>query len=59
MFCGLSKELQESISTMIAEKIVNNIDVDRNKIRAIQMKTEIDIEKIADSLKEVNSRKSA
>jgi hypothetical protein len=56
MFVGLSKGLQDSISTKIAEDMAKGIDYDRNRLADIQMRTEIDIQDMAKTFKEINER---
>lgn len=50
IFCGLGKEMQESLATIMAEKLNNGERLDRNKLADISMRTDIDIEKIAQNL---------
>ena len=56
MFVGLSKGLQDSISTKIAEDMAKGIDYDRNRLADIQMRTEIDIQDMAKTFKELNEK---
>ncbi len=58
MFVGLSKGLQDSISTKIAEDMAKGIDYDRNRLADIQMRTEIDIQDMAKTVKELNEKTS-
>lgn len=58
MFVGLSKGLQDSISTKIAEDMAKGIDYDRNRLSDIQMRTEIDIQDMAKTFKELNEKVS-
>ena len=58
MFVGLSKGLQDSISTKIAEDMAKGIDYDRNRLADIQMRTEIDIQDMAKTFKELNEKVS-
>ena len=51
IFCGLCKDMQESLSTKMAENINNGIRLDRNRLSDISMRTDIDIEDIARKLK--------
>ena len=57
-FVGLSKGLQDSISTKIAEDMAKGIDYDRNRLADIQMRTEIDIQDMAKTFKELNEKVS-
>lgn len=50
VFCGLDKNLQESVATQIAEMLNSGVKLDRNKIADIAFKTDIDIEEIAKRL---------
>lgn len=54
IFCGLSTEMQESLSVKMAENLLNGIKIDRNRISDISMRTDIDIDKIAEQLKKSN-----
>ena len=58
MFVGLSKGLQDSISTKIAEDMAKGVDYDRNRLADIQMRTEIDIQDMAKTFKELNEKVS-
>lgn len=58
MFVGLSKGLQDSISTRIAEDMAKGVDYDRNRLADIQMRTEIDIQDMAKTFKELNEKVS-
>ncbi len=58
MFCGLSDAMKESTATLMAEKINNGKALDRNRLADIQRRTEINIEEIAKSLKEIAERAS-
>lgn len=51
MFCSMDSNMQTSISTKIAENILDNKPVDRNRVFEIKRRTNIDIEKIAEDLK--------
>lgn len=56
MFCTLDSELQDSVATHIAETMANNKPVDRNRVFEIKRRTSIDIEKMAEDLKEANAK---
>lgn len=56
MFCSMDRHMQDSISTKIAENIMNNKPVDRNRVFEIKRKTNIDIEKMAEDLREANEK---
>lgn len=58
MFCGLSATMKESVATLMAEKINSGKPLDRNRLASIQMKSEVDIESMAKSLKEISDRAS-
>ncbi len=51
IFVNLDKEMQDSIASKMAEMINDGIKLDRNKLADISMRTDIDIEKIANSFK--------
>ena len=48
IFCGLNKNMQESLAAQIAENMAKGARLDRNRIADISMRTDIDIEKIAE-----------
>lgn len=56
LFLGMSKDLQESTARTIAERINANEKVDYNYIRTIKEKTGIDIEAIANDLKDLSKK---
>lgn len=56
LFLGMNKDLQESTAIKIAELINNNERMDYNFLREIKDKTNIDIEKIANDIKELNKK---
>lgn len=56
MFCTLDSEIQDSIATKIAETVADNKPVDRNRMFEIKRRTSIDIEKMAEDLKEAQRR---
>lgn len=58
MFCGLSTTMKESVATLMAERINSGKLLDRNRLASIQMKSEVDIESMAKSLKEISDRAS-
>ena len=51
IFCGLDRDIQESLAMKIAEKINAGERVDRNRISDISMRTDIDIEELARKIK--------
>lgn len=51
VFCGLSKDMQDSLATKMAESINNGKRLDRNRLADISMRTDIDIEEMAKTLK--------
>ncbi|MGL5767089.1 MAG: hypothetical protein ACRCX8_15750 [Sarcina sp.] len=53
MFKGLSKDMQEKVSDMIAKAIVNGENRDLNKLSEIQRDTGFDIQKLAQDMKEI------
>lgn len=53
IFCGLSKELQDSLGTRMAENLLSGRKLDRNRIADISMRTDIDIEKMANEFKKI------
>jgi len=56
LFLGMNKDLQESTARKIAERLNANERVDYNYINIIKEKTGIDIEAIAESLKDFNKK---
>lgn len=54
IFCNLDKDFQDSLASKMAENINNGIKLDRNRLSDISMRTEIDIEKIAESFKKAH-----
>lgn len=56
MFCSLDSEIQDSIATSIAEEVANNKPVDRNRMFEIKRRTSIDIEKMAQDLKDARAK---
>lgn len=50
IFCGLGKEMQDSLATKMAELILDGVRLDRNRISDISMRADIDIEEIAKSI---------
>lgn len=51
VFCNLPTDLRESVATKMAEDILDGKRIDRNRIADISRRTDIDIEKIAETLK--------
>lgn len=51
MFCNMGENMRNSIATKIAENINDGMRIDRNRLADIQLRTDIDIEKIAKVLK--------
>jgi predicted phage-related endonuclease len=56
MFCALDSDMKESIAIHIAENLANNKPVDRNRLFNIKLKTNIDIEKMAEDLKSARDK---
>ena len=56
LFLGMNKDLQESTARKVAERLNANERVDYNYINIIKEKTGIDIEAIAESLKDFNKK---
>ena len=56
LFLGMNKDLQESTACKIAERLNANERVDYNYINIIKEKTGIDIEAIAENLKDFNKK---
>lgn len=54
IFCGLNKDMQESLAAQIAENMANGARLDRNRIADISMRTDIDIEKIAEQFSKIH-----
>lgn len=54
IFCGLNKDMQESLAAQIAENMTNGARLDRNRIADIFMRTDIDIEKIAEQFRKIH-----
>lgn len=54
IFCGLNKDMQESLAAQIAENMANGTRLDRNRIADISMRTDIDIEKIAEQFSKIH-----
>lgn len=54
IFCGLNKDMQESLAAQIAENMANGARLDRNRIADISMRTDIDIEKIAKQFSKIH-----
>lgn len=54
IFCGLNKDMQESLAAQIAENMTNGARLDRNRIADISMRTNIDIEKIAEQFSKIH-----
>ena len=50
-FCAFDENMQQAIAVKIAENMNEGMEVDLNKLRKISMKTDIDIIRVADSLK--------
>jgi hypothetical protein len=48
--------MKESIAIHIAENLANNKPVDRNRLFNIKLKTNIDIEKMAEDLKSARDK---
>jgi len=57
IFCKLDKDFQESLASKMAEDINNGKKLDRNRLSDIAMRTDIDIEKIADNFKKAHKQK--
>ena len=53
IFCGLNKDMQESLAAKIAENMAKGARLDRNRIADISMRTDIDIEKIAEQFSNI------
>lgn len=51
VFCNLPTNLRESVATKMAEDILDGKRIDRNRIADISRRVDIDIEKIAETLK--------
>lgn len=51
IFCNMDSNKQDSMATYMAERINDGFRLDRNRISDIAMRTDIDIEKIAENLK--------
>lgn len=47
IFCGLSKDMQDSLASIMAEMINNGEKLDRNRLNDISMRADIDILEIA------------
>ena len=58
LFLGMDKDLQESTAVEIAKLLNANERIDLNYIRTIKDKTGIDIEQIAQNLKDMNRKPS-
>ena len=58
LFLGMNKKLQESTAVEIAKLLNANERIDLNYIRAIKDKAGIDIEQIAQNLKDMNRKPS-
>lgn len=58
MFLGLKDELQTSIATKMAEDLTKGKALDRNRLAKIKIEGGIDIEKMADELKETMQKVS-
>lgn len=56
MFCSLDTDMQDSIANNIAESVANNKPIDRNRMFEIKRRTGIDIEKMAENLKDVKAK---
>ena len=56
LFLGMDSKLQESTARKIAERINANEKVDYNYIKTIKERTDIDIEAIANDLKDFNKK---
>ena len=54
IFCGLNKDMQESLAAQIAENMANGVRLDRNRIADISMRPDIDIEKIAEQFSKIH-----
>lgn len=54
IFCGLNKDMQESLAAQIAENMAKGARLDRNRIADISMRTDIDIEKIAEQFSKIH-----
>ena len=54
IFCGLNKDMQESLAAQIAENMAKGVRLDRNRIADISMRTDIDIEKIAEQFSKIH-----
>ena len=53
IFCGLNKDMQESLAAQIAENMAKGARLDRNRIADISMRADIDIEKIAEQFSKI------
>lgn len=53
IFCGLNKDMQESLASQIAENMAKGARLDRNRIADISMRADIDIEKIAEQFSKI------
>ncbi len=53
IFCGLNKDMQESLAAQMAENMAKGARLDRNRIADISMRTDIDIEKLAEQFKRI------
>lgn len=56
LFLGMDRNLQESMALEIAKLLNANEKIDYNYLREIKNKTDIDIEEIADNLKDTNRK---
>lgn len=56
MFVSLSDAMKESVSSAMADKLASGVFLDKNRLSTIQIKTNIDIEAMADLIREVNIR---
>lgn len=52
MFLSLSETMKESVSSAMAEEIINGKFLDKNRLSVIQIKTGIDIEEMAETIKQ-------
>lgn len=59
LFCGLDKSMQESLATKIAEEMANNKPFDLNVVDAIYRRTDIDIKKLSDDIRDGRKRLEA
>ncbi len=56
LFCGLDKKIQESLATRVAEDMADGKSFDLNVVDAIYRKTDIDIKKMSDDIKDSRAK---